>query len=654
MKDREHGQGEGPVGTQESDSEGIPFDDTEDLKGFNSLSKDLSPEVRELALAMRRLLKATGKSLRAFAVYHHLGAGTVSRYLSGERLPEQLFLDVLMKDACSSRGQDVIADVQGHLYRLYREALLAMNPARYREQMASDRLEDAILQKEQAELQIHELQSDVSERKRQLREAQAKIQQIGASYATEQQHLGAELELYRRQKEHLDTQCEQLRERIQDLEYALEEAVRERDAAQSRCVELETELATAQDLAEREELKRQAAEEQLRLAKATNIAERHLGDLERIQREAEQMRTDAARDAAVQREEAEATAKKIIEEASTRVTKIRPSMVPRSAALRRLRDAAVGIAEHRLPMLVDQLSRDDPGRVDTRVAPIPIDTRDEIGEVARAFDQVHREAVRLAAEQALLRAHSRAIFANLSRRNQTLIASQLALLTDLENSEAAPDRLTSLYRLDHLATRMRRNTETLLTLAGETPGRRWDQPIPLLHVLLAACSEAEQYERITLSGIPEAEIHGRAVTDLVHVLAELLENATTFSSPQTRVRVAATHLPDGRIVIEIHDKGIGLTTEDYNDINHTLANPPTVDAAISQRMGLFIVGRLSGRHGIRVQFRPAGEEAGTTSLVMLPTSIVPRKDGQPPRKATTVSPVMPMQHPSQQQDVNTM
>ncbi|MFF7446969.1 MULTISPECIES: nitrate- and nitrite sensing domain-containing protein [unclassified Streptomyces] len=316
-----------------------------------------------------------------------------------------------------------------------------------------------------------------------------------------------------------------------------------------------------------------------------------------------------------------------------------------SRAMRQLRNAAFGIAEQRLPMLVDQLSRTDPGRVDTRVAPIPINSTDEIGEVARAFDQVHREAVRLAAEQALLRGNINAIFTNLSRRNQSLIEGQLTLITELENNEADPDQLENLFRLDHLATRMRRNGENLLVLAGEEPGRRWDQPVPLVDVLRAASSEVEQYERIELSGVPEAEIHGRAVTDLVHLLAELLENATTFSSPQTKVRVTATRLPDGRVMIEIHDKGIGLTAEDFADINHKLANPPTVDAAISQRMGLFVVGRLSDRHGIRVQLRPSGEQAGTTSLVMLPDAITHGGGGeqQPAADEFTVSQIIPEQ-----------
>ncbi|MFE6936752.1 nitrate- and nitrite sensing domain-containing protein [Streptomyces sp. NPDC057699] len=315
-----------------------------------------------------------------------------------------------------------------------------------------------------------------------------------------------------------------------------------------------------------------------------------------------------------------------------------------SRSMRQLRTAAFGIAEQRLPMLVDQLSRTEPGRVDTRVQPIPINSQDEIGEVARAFDQVHREAVRLAAEQAMLRGNVNAIFTNLSRRNQSLIEGQLTLITDLENNEADPDQLESLFKLDHLATRMRRNGENLLVLAGEEPGRRWNQPVPLVDVLRAASSEVESYERIELTGVPESEIHGQAVTDLVHLLAELLENATTFSSPQTKVRVTATRLPDGRVMVEIHDKGIGLTAEDFADINHKLANPPTVDAAVSQRMGLFVVGRLADRHGIRVQLRPSGEQAGTTSLVMLPDAITHGGGGEGlPQDDFTVSSIMPEQ-----------
>ncbi|WP_406162719.1 nitrate- and nitrite sensing domain-containing protein [Streptomyces canus] len=295
-----------------------------------------------------------------------------------------------------------------------------------------------------------------------------------------------------------------------------------------------------------------------------------------------------------------------------------------STSMRRLSASALEIAEQRLPVLLTQLTRAIPGRVDAQVAPIPITTTDEIGEVARAFDHVHREAVRLAAEQALLRANINTIFSNLARRNQSLIERQLALITGLEGKEADPDQLENLFRLDHLATRVRRNGENLLVLGGETPAQQWDQPLPLVDVIRAAASEVEQYERVELSGVPEAQIHGRAVTDLVHLLAELLENATTFSSPHSSVLVTAARLPDGRIMVEIHDRGIGLPPGELADINHHLADPPTVDVAISQRMGLYVVGRLADRHGIRVQLRPHEAGQGTTALAMLPDTITYR------------------------------
>ncbi|WP_415860289.1 nitrate- and nitrite sensing domain-containing protein [Streptacidiphilus alkalitolerans] len=285
-----------------------------------------------------------------------------------------------------------------------------------------------------------------------------------------------------------------------------------------------------------------------------------------------------------------------------------------------LQSAAEDVAEHRLPELVRILSESDPQDVDTSVAPIGINTTDEIGSVARAFDQVHAQAVRLAAEQALLRGNINAMFTNLSRRSQGLIQRQLSMISELESREADPDQLASLFKLDHLATRMRRNGENLLVLAGEDPGRRWTRPVPLVDVLRAAASEVEQYERIELASVPTADVAGRVVNDLVHLLAELLENATSFSSPQTRVRVTGHALPDGRVLVEIHDTGIGLSPDDLAEINERLANPPVVDVSVSRRMGLFVVGRLSLRHGIRIQLRPS-DSGGTTALVMLPVDV---------------------------------
>ncbi|GGQ70864.1 histidine kinase [Streptomyces ruber] len=303
-------------------------------------------------------------------------------------------------------------------------------------------------------------------------------------------------------------------------------------------------------------------------------------------------------------------------------------------SLRRLQDTATKVAQERLPELVKQLSEADPQDVDTSVESVGLHSKDEIGQVAAAFDDVHREAVRLAAEQALLRGNVNAMFTNLSRRSQGLIQRQLSLISELESREADPDQLSSLFKLDHLATRMRRNGENLLVLAGEEPGRRWTRPVPLVDVLRAAASEVEQYERIELASVPATEVAGRVVNDLVHLLAELLENATSFSSPQTKVKVTGHALPDGRVLIEIHDTGIGLSPEDLAAINERLAAPPTVDVSVSRRMGLFVVGRLSQRHGIRIQLRPS-DSGGTTALVMLPVDVaqggrkpVPGKPGQ--------------------------
>ncbi|MFR9727482.1 nitrate- and nitrite sensing domain-containing protein, partial [Streptomyces sp. MS19] len=299
-------------------------------------------------------------------------------------------------------------------------------------------------------------------------------------------------------------------------------------------------------------------------------------------------------------------------------------------SLRRLQATAQEVAHKRLPEVVRQMSEAEPEDVNTSVEPIGVYTRDEIGRVAEAFDDVHREAVRLAGEQALLRGNVNAMFTNLSRRSQGLIQRQLSLISELESREADPDQLSSLFKLDHLATRMRRNGENLLALAGEEPGRRWTRPVPLVDVLRAAASEVEQYERIELSAVPKTDVAGRVVNDLVHLLAELLENATSFSSPQTKVKVTGHALPDGRVLVEIHDTGIGLSPEDLAEINDRLANPPTVDVSVSRRMGLFVVGRLSLRHGIRIQLRPS-DSGGTTALVMLPADVA--QDGIRPRPA---------------------
>jgi len=288
--------------------------------------------------------------------------------------------------------------------------------------------------------------------------------------------------------------------------------------------------------------------------------------------------------------------------------------------LRRLRDSARDVAENRLPAAIERL-RTDSGQADMPVEPIGIDTRDEIGEVAKTFDAIHLRAIELATQQAALRSNVNSMFVNLSRRTQSLVERQLKLIDELETGEQDPDQLSNLFKLDHLATRMRRNSEKLLVLAGEDAGRRWGRPIPLVDVLRAATSEVEQYHRIQLTGVPDVEVMGHAVNHVVHLVAELLENATVFSSPESKVLVHSQRLSDGGAMVEIEDRGIGMTAQEIADANERLAHPPMFDVSISRMMGLFVVGRLAGRHGITVRLRQS-ELGGVSAFVRLTSEVL--------------------------------
>ncbi len=289
--------------------------------------------------------------------------------------------------------------------------------------------------------------------------------------------------------------------------------------------------------------------------------------------------------------------------------------------LRRLRAGALEVAGVRLPDMVRRMSETDGTGVSFDVAPIDVDSSDEIGEVARAFDQVHREALRLAANEAALRGNVNAMFVNLSRRSQSLVERQIRLIDDLEQGEQDPERLANLFQMDHLATRMRRNSENLLVLAGHEVSRRWNQPVALVDVLRAAVSEIEQYERVSMNVQPGISARGQAVNDVVHLVAELVENATSFSSAETPVTVSGHLLNSGGVLLDISDQGVGMGAEEMAHANWRLDNPPVVDVAVSRRMGLFVVARLAARHGIRVRLRPA-PTGGLTALVWLPDETV--------------------------------
>ena len=242
--------------------------------------------------------------------------------------------------------------------------------------------------------------------------------------------------------------------------------------------------------------------------------------------------------------------------------------------LRRLRTGALEVAGVRLPDTVRRMSESDGARSPLEVEPIDVDSTDEIGEVARAFDQVHREAVRLAANEAALRGNVNAMFVNLSRRSQSLVERQIRLIDDLEQGEQDSERLANLFQMDHLATRMRRNSENLLVLAGHELSRRWSEPVALVDVLRAAVSEIEQYERVIPNMQPGISVRGQAVNDVVHLMSELAENATTFSAAETPVHVSGYLLNSGGVLLDITDQGVGMGAEEMAHANWRLDNPP--------------------------------------------------------------------------------
>jgi signal transduction histidine kinase len=300
-------------------------------------------------------------------------------------------------------------------------------------------------------------------------------------------------------------------------------------------------------------------------------------------------------------------------------------------SLRELRHGALAIAQYGLPQAVARL-RDptlstqlSPQQVAAQIAePLPVRSRDEFGQVTEAFNAVHLEAVRTAAEQAALRSSVSTMFVNLARRSQILVDRLIGHLDRLERGEEDPDRLAELFQLDHLATRMRRNDENLLVLAGADSTRVQREPAALIDVLRAAQSEVEHYTRIEFGVIDrDIEIGSHAVNDLVHLVAELFDNATAFSPPDSAVVVEARRTGD-RATLRVEDHGIGISHDQMADLNERLATPPMVDVAVSRMMGLVVVARLAARHGVKVELRPATER-GTVADVHLPTSVlVPR------------------------------
>ncbi|CQD07451.1 putative regultory protein [Mycobacterium lentiflavum] len=294
--------------------------------------------------------------------------------------------------------------------------------------------------------------------------------------------------------------------------------------------------------------------------------------------------------------------------------------------LRVLRDGALRVAHTDLE---EEIARVKAGEAEPIPAPLPVYTTEEIGQVAHAVDELHTQALLLAGDEARLRLLVNDMFETMSRRSRSLVDQQLSLIDRLERNEEDPDRLDSLFRLDHLAARLRRNSANLLVLAGAQLARDQREPVPLSTVINAAVSEVEDYRRVEIADLPDCRLIGGVAGGAIHLFAELIDNALRYSPPSTYARISGARGGDGGVVLRIADSGLGMNDSDRRMANMRLqaggevTPDPTPDNA--RHMGLFVVGRIAARHGIRVGLRgPAPEEAGTgtTAEIYLPPEVL--------------------------------
>jgi signal transduction histidine kinase len=301
-----------------------------------------------------------------------------------------------------------------------------------------------------------------------------------------------------------------------------------------------------------------------------------------------------------------------------------------------LRRSALELAHERLPSVMERLRDGETVDVDAEAPPAEAGA-DEIDQVRAAFNTVHRAAVVAAVDETRLRLGVSEVFRNLARRSQALLHRQLGLLDGMERRAEEPEQLEDLFRIDHLTTRMRRHAEGLIVLSGDSAGRSWLEPVSFVDVLRAAVAEVEDYTRVRVEVRSKTALAGPAVADVVHLLAELIENATVFSPPNTVVRVQGE--PVGRgFAIEVEDRGLGIAEERQAQINRDLASLPAFDLASSDRLGLFIAGRLAHRHDIKIAVR-SSVYGGTTAVVIIPKSLVVTDDSQIPALAEAGRPL---------------
>ncbi|BAV40452.1 ATP-binding protein [Mycobacterium ulcerans] len=298
--------------------------------------------------------------------------------------------------------------------------------------------------------------------------------------------------------------------------------------------------------------------------------------------------------------------------------------------LRQLRDGALKVAHTDLEGEIAKVREG----AEPIPEPLPVYTTEEIGQVAHAVDELHAQVLVLAGDEARLRSLVNDMFETMSRRSRSLVDQQLSLIDGLERNEEDPDRLDTLFRLDHLAARLRRNSANLLVLAGAQISRDHREPVPLLTVISAAVSEVEDYRRVETGGVADCTVIGAAAGAVIHLLAELIDNALNYSPPTAPVRVSAVRGSEGGVLLRIADSGLGMTESDRRMANMRLHSGGEVTPANARHMGLFVVGRLAARHGIRVGLRgPSTGEAGggTTAEVYLPRTVL--VDGQRPGSA---------------------
>ncbi|MET0864516.1 MAG: ATP-binding protein, partial [Nakamurella sp.] len=276
--------------------------------------------------------------------------------------------------------------------------------------------------------------------------------------------------------------------------------------------------------------------------------------------------------------------------------------------LSRLRDGALKIAHEDLVREIERVKSGDEREPD----PLPIHTSEEIGQVAHAVDELHVQALLLAGDEARLRVTVNDMFETMSRRNKSLVDQQLSLIDGLERNEEDAERLDSLFRLDHLATRMRRNGANLLVLAGAQVTRERSAAVPLLSLIGAAASEVEEYQRVDTGMVPDCSVAGPVAGDAVHLLAELIDNALRYSPPTDQVRVSAVHTSNGGILVDVDDAGLGMTDGDLRIANMRLNAGGEVNPDSARHMGLFVVGRLARQHGMTVRLLAPSGGAGTT------------------------------------------